>query len=65
MTTANKIKKFDDLISEKALMELTGYTRSGLKKLRQTGVIKNVHSINGRKLLYSKSELATLLNLAI
>ena len=59
--TTKAIDKFDDLISEAALMEKTGYSKSALKHLRLTGQIKNWSSINGKKLMYSKTEIASLL----
>ena len=63
MKTANSkaIEQFEDLISENALMEKTGYTKSALKHLRKTGKIQKWSTINGKKLMYSKTEIASLL----
>ena len=60
--TNTAIQQFDDLISEAALIEKTGYTKSALKHLRKTGTIKKWSTINGKKLMYSKTEIASLLN---
>ena len=63
-TTDQKlIDRFNDLISEKDLIAKTGYSREGLRKMRRLGKIKKWTSINGKKLMYSKTELAELLNL--
>lgn len=54
------IEKFDDMISEKKVMELTGYSKRTLLRLRKAKKLTNVGSINGRKFQYSKSEIVTL-----
>jgi len=59
--TSKAIEQFDDLISENALMEKTGYTKSALKYLRKSGKIQKWSTINGKKLMYSKTEIASLL----
>jgi hypothetical protein len=59
------IAAFDDMIKEADLIEKTGYTKDGLRKMRYKGVIKNWRSINGKKIMYSKTEIAQLLNLQI
>ena len=62
---ARLIAAFDDLISEKDVVQKLGYSKSTLKIMRQTGQIKKWYSINGRKIQYSKTELAQLLNLHV
>jgi hypothetical protein len=57
------IEAYEDLTSEAEVMAKLGYTKDGLYKLRKSGQIKNWRSINGKKIMYSKTELAKLLNL--
>lgn len=59
------IEKFDDMISEAKVIELTGYSKRTLLRLRQSRQLKNVGSINGRKFQYSKSEIVTLFKMHI
>lgn len=61
-TTQELIAAFEDTISEEALMQKTGYSKSALRNLRVNGVIKKWSTATGRKLMYSKSEMATILN---
>jgi hypothetical protein len=58
--TFNTKDPLADIISEKDLIALTGYTRWGLLTLRRKGVI-TAKSINGKKLMYSRKEIAQLL----
>ena len=53
---------FDDLVSEDDVIQKLGYSKSGLKYLRKTGRLKYT-SLNGRKVMYFKSDLAEKLNL--
>jgi predicted DNA-binding transcriptional regulator AlpA len=58
MTDKQKLAAaFDDLISETELMQKTGYKKPTLAKLRKAGKI-TYRTLAGRKIMYSKSEIA-------
>ena len=54
------IAKFDDMVSEDRVIELTGYSKKTLQRLRTSGRLRNWGTINGRKFQYSKTELVKL-----
>jgi hypothetical protein len=56
------IEAFNDLISEPEVMQKTGYSKEGLRKLRQKGKL-NWTTLTGKKIMYRKSDLAKLFNL--
>lgn len=58
------IAAFDDLISEKDLIAKTGYSRHRLWVLRKQGKVM-WFSANGKKIMYSKTSVAQLLNLQV
>lgn len=60
---AKLIEAFDDLISEKELKEKLNVSVRTLQYMRSTGQIKNWRTLAGRKIMYSKSEIARLFNL--
>ena len=60
--TIKSIEAFDDLISEKEVIEKFGYTKSGLKYLRTNGKIK-WSTLTGQKIMYFKSDIADRMNL--
>ena len=63
MKTATKIT-FDDMISEKEVIEKTGYTKSGLKYLRLNNKIKYAKlGDDGQKIVYFKSDIENRMNL--
>ena len=57
------IAALDDLISEADLIRKTGYSTETLRKWRVSGKVKNWYSINSRKIMYSKTELAGILKI--
>jgi hypothetical protein len=58
------IERFDDLVNEEDLSKLFSYSKRTLRQMRQTGKIKRWTKIEGtRRILYSKTEIAELLNL--
>jgi predicted site-specific integrase-resolvase len=57
------IAAFEDVITEESLIRKLGWSKSYLQKLRRDGSIKCVHSLSGKGLIYSKTEIANLLQL--
>jgi hypothetical protein len=63
MKSATKID-FADMISEKEVIEKTGYTKSGLKYLRLNNKIKYAKlGEDGQKVVYFKSDIESRMNL--
>lgn len=54
----------NDLILEKEVMKITGYSRVRLWELRRDGRLRWT-SLNGRKIMYFKSDLYQKLNLNV
>jgi hypothetical protein len=61
-TPFNEKDPLADFISEADLLQLTGYTKRGLQHLRLTKVITPKSLPNGKKYVYSRKEIAKLLN---
>jgi hypothetical protein len=63
MKNATKLS-ITDMISEKEVMQITGYTKSGLKYLRLNGKLRYAKlGEDGQKIVYIKSDIEKRFNL--
>lgn len=65
IANAELIAAWEDLINEQEVIDKTGYSSESLRRMRKDGTIKNWSAIRGRKIQYSKTELAKVFNLKV
>lgn len=60
-TSEQSMVDWEDLINEKQVLEKFDLSVHTLRNMRNEGKIKNFHTLNGRKFMYSKKELMGIL----